>query len=735
VGLGSKRKGDYKMHRGQKKTIDVYDARGREKHHSWRTREDQVDPSTPDVSRVWDDANRLMRIENSFSIIEYSYDEAGQVQTESTTVAGSAGTNVVRYCRYPNGEVSKVTYPNGSTAVNRHYTARGQLQSEDWAGGRVDYAYLKDGKVDYEDYGNGVRSDLDYDGRGMISLTSTYRPSTGRIYAKRDYWRDDRDRILGFKKGSDTWANPRENGRGDRYEYDFEGQLTRASYEVDDPSGNATGALRGDWFHYDAMGNRVGWNDVASRGSMWFDRRENKLNQYQSWYNNYPSGPLHWGSAIYHDDDFPMLSSPWIPPGNGVTMADGWIVASYNALNQPVAIGCTGYGNKYMWLWYDPLGRCVKRWMGEASQEPVGTNPITYFYYDGWNLIQEGTAATAADRVYVHGNRVDEIVASWATGGNWLYHHYDARGNCILQTNASGGLQEQYEYDAFGWPYFYTATGAPARVNGKPGSPSGNRFLFTGREFLSGLRIYDYRNRIYQPELGRFLQPDPEEFEAGDYNLYRYCHNDPVNKSDPMGLEQLTASIWNDLMRFQSGSLLSSNQFDAVRQGKARVEWSIEKEGRGRAASESHGNGGQSGGASEQLNSGLENSAIYNASQLPLDLNRRSSHLKNGEVFVSHYGYPRDKYFDRNSNILRKGNHGNKLTNQSLALTSKFAKSYGIKVGDPVHINGRFLGNYDDTAPQSHQYRIDAYDRYGQKSQNWGGVLSPPFTVGTIPYE
>ena len=41
---------------------------------------------------------------------------------------------------------------------------------------------------------------------------------------------------------------------------------------------------------------------------------------------------------------------------------------------------------------------------------------------------------------------------------------------------------------------------------------------------------------MYQPELGRFLQPDPKEFAGGDYNLYRYCHNDPVNKNDPMGL-------------------------------------------------------------------------------------------------------------------------------------------------------------------------------------------------------
>jgi RHS repeat-associated protein len=94
-------------------------------------------------------------------------------------------------------------------------------------------------------------------------------------------------------------------------------------------------------------------------------------------------------------------------------------------------------------------------------------------------------------------------------------------------------LQEQYDYDAFGFPYFYTAGG------GTLTAPPRTRFLFTGREWLSELRIYDYRARQYQPELGRFLQPDPKEFAAGDYNIYRYCHNDPVNHTDPMGLKPI----------------------------------------------------------------------------------------------------------------------------------------------------------------------------------------------------
>jgi RHS repeat-associated protein len=59
--------------------------------------------------------------------------------------------------------------------------------------------------------------------------------------------------------------------------------------------------------------------------------------------------------------------------------------------------------------------------------------------------------------------------------------------------------------------------------------------LFTGREWLSQVDLYDYRNRVYSASLGRFLQTDPIRFAARDVNIYRYVSNRPVNLADPTG--------------------------------------------------------------------------------------------------------------------------------------------------------------------------------------------------------
>ena len=59
---------------------------------------------------------------------------------------------------------------------------------------------------------------------------------------------------------------------------------------------------------------------------------------------------------------------------------------------------------------------------------------------------------------------------------------------------------------------------------------------FTGREYDAETGLYHYRARVYDPDVGRFVQSDPIGFAAGDLNLYAYTWNDPSNWSDPSGL-------------------------------------------------------------------------------------------------------------------------------------------------------------------------------------------------------
>lgn len=56
---------------------------------------------------------------------------------------------------------------------------------------------------------------------------------------------------------------------------------------------------------------------------------------------------------------------------------------------------------------------------------------------------------------------------------------------------------------------------------------------------------------MYDPRVGRWLSPDPIEFEAGDMNLYRYVGNSPTNGTDPSGL----AGVFRNLTEQEKGFL------------------------------------------------------------------------------------------------------------------------------------------------------------------------------------
>jgi len=113
----------------------------------------------------------------------------------------------------------------------------------------------------------------------------------------------------------------------------------------------------------------------------------------------------------------------------------------------------------------------------------------------------------------------------------------------VALTLDDGSVVERYAYDAFGTPTIHDAGGTPRRE-----APSGNRFLFTGREYDSETGFYHYRARTYDPGTGTFLQEDPLGLVDG-LNPVAYVLGNPVSLTDPMGTRALGDAV-RGLLRF-----------------------------------------------------------------------------------------------------------------------------------------------------------------------------------------
>ncbi|SFC07258.1 RHS repeat-associated core domain-containing protein [Microbulbifer thermotolerans] len=75
---------------------------------------------------------------------------------------------------------------------------------------------------------------------------------------------------------------------------------------------------------------------------------------------------------------------------------------------------------------------------------------------------------------------------------------------------------------------------------------------FTGHEMVDALGVIHMNGRIYDPELGRFLQADPFIDGVGDtqgYNRYSYVKGNPLTLTDPTGYYSLD-DFFDDVNKF-----------------------------------------------------------------------------------------------------------------------------------------------------------------------------------------
>lgn len=161
-------------------------------------------------------------------------------------------------------------------------------------------------------------------------------------------------------------------------------------------------------------------------------------------------------------------------------------------------------------LSYDPLGRLY---------EVSNSSGTRRYLYDGGELFGEYNTSGSPLMFYGHGPGVDEPVM-WFDYSALQFGslHADERGSVVARVGPSGTSINRY--DEYG---------------NSQGALSG-RFGYTGQVWMPEVGMYHYRARAYSPSLGRFLQTDPIGFEGG-MNVYAYVGNNPLNFTDPFGLD------------------------------------------------------------------------------------------------------------------------------------------------------------------------------------------------------
>ena len=134
-------------------------------------------------------------------------------------------------------------------------------------------------------------------------------------------------------------------------------------------------------------------------------------------------------------------------------------------------------------------------------------------------MLCEYANSAASGKVYIYGHTL-------ISQGNSWYYLYNAHGDVVKYTNATGAVLQSYDYDAFG-------------EEADPSTTDANPFRYAGQYFDDETGTYYLRARYYNPGNGRFTQQDSwgyaDPADPLSLNLYVYCYGNPVKYYDPSG--------------------------------------------------------------------------------------------------------------------------------------------------------------------------------------------------------
>lgn len=497
-----------------------YDDRG--------NRTSMTDPDAGTTTYVYDALGReTTRTDGRGVVFVTNYDYLGRTTSTSATLSGH--TETISY-----------TYGNSSTGG----TGQMQMVSESLNGNTRSFVYDSYGRVTQETMSNGTESKVrtyQYGGDGLLSQR-TLPGGVTYAYTYDAYGNQTGVNVAG---GALSWSLTGFTGRRTTYETVLDG----SSYPF-----IKTNVL--DQYGYPDSIKTSQWGCYYQNEKYVFDPIRGNLTQRSDYsYSSPLSFDYDNADRLTHVtlNNQDIMSMTYAQNGN-ITSKTGIGSYTYNSSSKPHAVtgvdntdDLIGYNNQE--ITYNVWGKAIHVWQEDNTDfysysigygpdlQRVGsvmykTYQLQYekFYWDDYEEKIRGNDTLRYYYVYGADGLAGLLVKESSPSG--MTSHSMAALTDHL--GSIKGFVDNYDicfdasYDVWGGrdaQYVFC-------------SDFGMDRGFCGHEHIDDLGLINMNGRIYDPQLGRFLSPDPfvqAPTNPQNYNRYAYCLNNPLKYTDPSG--------------------------------------------------------------------------------------------------------------------------------------------------------------------------------------------------------